>query len=294
MFPHFDLQPSRLAFVLGIDRRSGTNHFFRLLRRHPRCVAATRIPEDFLLPHSPLLVEYVNKLFQSWNPSWKAPEKVGSREELLAILGKALAGFLAEGTPQAAAKTATQAPHLVGKESIQLTKTPSVEGIGNIDLLFPGAVPIVLVRDGRSLVESFIRTFGGDFEVCSARWKRSARIILDWQESMRAAGRPTVIVRYEDLVRKERATLEMVFEALGLEAEEYDFDAAESLGVVGTCELADGAEGMHWRPVEKPPGFDPVNRFSTWNASRLARFREIAGEELQLLGYDPDDAGAVT
>ena len=73
--------------------------------------------------------------------------------ELYASLGSALVAFL----------TVDHGRRLV-------TKNPSVIGIERVFTFFPTAQVIILLRDGRAVVESCLRTFAWDFDLATRRW----------------------------------------------------------------------------------------------------------------------------
>jgi hypothetical protein len=78
-------------FVLGIHFRSGTNFLYDLLCLHPSCDASTPLPEDYLLDHADLLVEYVDSV--SWTSRTHCKAEV-NQDMLFQCLGGGLASFL--------------------------------------------------------------------------------------------------------------------------------------------------------------------------------------------------------
>lgn len=268
---------SELCFILGIDYRSGTNHLYQLLRLHPQCVGLAPIWEDFVLHHSHHLHSYVQSLFGSWNPKWRVDEQVGTRGDLLRSFGVVLENFLMK-------QTLGGAPESSPKRFV--TKTPSVEGLENFFELFPTAIPIVLIRDGRCVVESGMKSFGWNFQQASERWRRRARRILEFESSPLAASRLWLKVRFEDLVRDERGCMTAILKGLGLDVDLYDFHRAGELKILGGSESAQKSGDLHWRSTEKPAGFDPTDRISHWTDEQREQFNRIAGEELRLLGYE--------
>lgn len=265
-----------LCFILGIDYRSGTNHLYQLLRLHPQCVGLAPIWEDFVLHHSHHLHSYVQSLFGSWNPKWKVDEQVGTRAELLRSFGVVLENFLMKQARGDSSESSTRR---------FITKTPSVEGLDNFFELFPNAIPIVLIRDGRCVVESGMKSFGWDFQQASERWRRRARKILEFESSPHAASRPWLKVRFEDLVRDEQGCMTAILKGLGLDVDLYDFQRAGELKILGGSQTAQKSGDLHWRSTDKPTDFDPTQRISHWTDEQREQFNKIAGEELRLLGY---------
>jgi hypothetical protein len=162
----------------------------------------------------------VQSLFGSWNPKWKVDEQVGTRAELLRSFGVVLENFLMKQTRGDSSESSTRR---------FITKTPSVEGLDNFFELFPNAIPIVLIRDGRCVVESGMKSFGWDFQQASERWRRRARKILEFESSPHAASRPWLQVRFADLVRDEQGCMTAILKGLGLDVDLYDFQRAGEL-----------------------------------------------------------------
>ncbi len=97
-----------------------------------------------------------------------------------------------------------------------------------------------------------------------------------------------MILRYEDLVQNLQTELPRILSFLGLDAGAYDFDAAATLPVKGSCEFRlPEKDTVHWTPFKKPAGFNPMRRWSSWNPSMHDRFNWIAGPSLMAFGYKP-------
>ncbi|RME38852.1 MAG: sulfotransferase [Planctomycetota bacterium] len=262
--------PSRAPiFILGILPRCGTNYLLDLLTLHPDCVAAEPMREDFLLYHADRLVEYAETVYGAWNPRWGATES--DRERMLAGLGAGLCRFLTEGRE--------------GKRVV--TKTPRTENLDLFFRIFPEASLIVLVRDGRSVVESGIASFGWHRESAIRAWARSADRIDAFERTHRGQGYRYVLVRYEDLWTDLEAQMRRILGTVGLDEARYDFAAAADLPLRGSSTLRQAGGELHWRPVEKPPAFDPMSRFRHWSPLRHHRFNRLAGRQLERFGYQP-------
>jgi hypothetical protein len=253
--------------VLGILQRSGSNHLHDLLRLHPDTAAPVPLWEDHVLHEAERLAAYAAGVRRRWSPDWGVGEK--EEAELLRSLGDGVLGFLRERAPGGRL----------------LTRTPSVANLSLFPALFPGAKLVILVRDGRALVESGVRSFGWRYESAMRRWARSARAVLAFEAAQRDAGRH-VVVRYEDLVGAREATLRGLLAFLELDAAAYDFERAARLPVRGSSTLrsAPGAP-VDWQPLARPAAFDPLARFADWSPALHERFDWLAGRELRALGY---------
>ncbi len=267
----------KICFLLGIDYRSGTNHLYQLLRLHPNCLGLAPIWEDFLLHHSKHLESYIEKVFGSWNPAWEVDRLVGSQKDLLLEFGKTLEQFLLRQTSLPVTSNPTIRRYI--------TKTPSVEGLNRFFSIFPNAIPIVLVRDGRSLVESGMRSFGWDFIEATKRWKQRAQIVLEFQNLLKSTSLPGLVIRFEDLINEESSSLIGIFRHLDIDPQLYDFQRARELKVLGSSHTAVTEGELHWRSTDKPADFSPLQRFEHWTTEQHRQFNAIAEEELRLLGY---------
>ncbi len=173
-----------------------------------------------------------------------------------------------------------------------VTKTPSVKNLGLFFKLFPAGQLVILIRDGRSVVESSAKTFDQPYGYAAREWARAARIIQDFQAEN--PGGAYLLVRYEDLYNHVERELRRIFDYLGLDPNSYDYSAAGNLPVRGSSTLRGNgtssrqscvANGIHWNPVEKPAAFNPVDRWSNWNRKKHERFNWLAGKYLSRFGY---------
>ena len=274
-----------IVLILGIMRRSGTNYLYDLLRLHPDCAVRDmihgpgqegRLSEDFLVSQLHLLNDYVQAVQAEWNPHWGNVEAESA--ELRFCLGQGLVSFLRRGIPR-------------GKRLV--TKTPSVADLKDVFDFLPEARLVILVRDGRAVVESGVKGFLWDFETAAGSWATGARQILDLLKDRAGDRDHVVIVRYEDIWRDVEAELRKLFAFLSLPADIYDFERARALPVRGSSFYRGTSErpaftlhGVHWAPVAKTDEFDPLRRFTEWSSEDHTRFNRIAGEYLKRFGYE--------
>lgn len=255
-------------FILGILPRCGTNFLYDLLTAHPDCAPAEPVWEDFLLYHADQLSNYTQTVFGSWNPKWGVTADLQTR--LLAHLGTGLSQFLTERAG--------------GKRAV--TKTPRTDHLQLFYQLFPGASLIILIRDGRSVVESGVQSFGWYRESANRHYARSAERIMAFQQGHSPEVYPYCVVRYEDLWTHQEAELRKIFNVVGLDAGLYDFEQAAGLPVRGSSTVKDSRQALHWKPVEKPKDFDPMKRFCHWGWFRHQRFNHLTGKFMTALGYE--------
>jgi hypothetical protein len=240
---------------------------FDLLCLHPDCAAPSTNWEDFLVDKSDLLVGYVNSVFSGWR-------RRGTPQEIEDLfyehLGNGLISVLASRV----------------KKKRVLTKTPSVRNLNNFFRLFPRAYLLILVRDGRAVVESRVKSFNESYETAMRLWAEGADTILRFQKGPAGSQQRYLIVRYEDLWNEPERELRRIFAFSGLEPEKYDFSAGSNLPVRGSS-VFHGQEKkeVHWKPVAKTPDFNPLSRSNNWTRSMHEQFNSIAGHQQAQLGY---------
>ncbi|MGY6555741.1 MAG: sulfotransferase family protein [Wenzhouxiangella sp.] len=257
------------VFILGIRPRSGTNYLFDLLRRHPDLSRAAPFFEDFLLFGAHHLRDYVAQVSSRWDPDWGV--KAGHEAELLGRLGDAGLAFLEK--------------RRAGAGTRLLSKTPEVANLDLFFQLFPDAKLIVLVRDGRAVTESALKSFDTSFEWQATEWAKAAQHIAEFQQ--RTPSALYRLLRYEDLVSETETQLRALLAYLELDPETYPFADIDSLPVRGSAELSVDQGSVHWQPVAPTARFDPLSRFAHWSDDQHRAFNQIAGDALRLFGYEP-------
>lgn len=273
-----------LVLLFGITPRSGTNYFYNLLRQHPElaCVTSEKMPEDFLIYHSDLLLRYADLVSSWWTQHWRPgrdPESTAEdRERSFTWLAKCLG----DGITSALAGRAPSGELVV-------TKTPTVHNLHNVFDLLPGAKVLILVRDGRDQTASAVRSYGKTHEFAMQRWAEAARIILDFHgRQHERSPSQHMIVRYEDLLGDVERTLGDVFDFLGVDASVYDYSVEARLPVYGSSEHLREGENLRqqYRLTERSADFNPTGRWADWPRARLSRFNYVAGAEMERFGYD--------
>ncbi len=256
------------VFILGMLQRTGTNHLWDLFGLHPDVELLQPVFEDHLVRWSPHLLAYVEDVTRCWSPEWEVPESEGTA--LAASVGRGVVDWLADRSDRRV-----------------VTKMPSVESASHYFELFADCPLVVIVRDGRSVSESGVRSFGWSYERAFRRWDAAARIVLDLQERHR--DRPGLaVVRYEDIIEKPGEVMRQLCLTTGLDPERYPFDEIERLPVRGSSTLRSegGEEAIHWTPVERSDSFNPKERWRDWSPHVHRRFTAVAGQSQRALGYD--------
>lgn len=254
--------------------RCGTNFLSNLLLLHPDCAAPDPVWEDFLVTHLDLLAGYGDAVSGRWDSSWGVDS--GTRKSLDTSLGDGVVRFL---NGQAGAKRA-------------ISKTPEVHNMDLFFRFFPDARLLIMVRDGRSIVESSIRSFAWRREPALHAIEKAASTIRRFMQSACDCEGRYRLVRYEDLWEDTEAQLCDLLTFLGLDRDRYDMEQALNLPVRGSSDLkATGTGQVHWDPVERTEDFDPMSRFDHWGPGRHYRYNQVAGTEMEALGYRKQEVG---
>jgi hypothetical protein len=265
-------RPNAPIFILGTTMRSGTNFLSDLIALHPDCTQSSSIFEDRVLVDSPLLQAYVASLFQRWPSSWGVPNE--AQDQLLHEFGDAILRVL------------TSTAVRPGKRLV--TKTPSVKHLTRFAQLFPDATLLLIVRDGRAVVESWVNSFRISFERAARAWADAARVLTAFDDANRLSDLRYTIVQYEELCTTMEGTMRRLLSTCELDAERYDFEAASSLPVRGSSAFRGDKSVVHWDAIQRTTEFKPLERFAHWDAETHTRFNAIAGPALELLGYRAD------
>ena len=194
-------------FVLAPHPRSGTNLLWHLLSAHP-AIDRSPVPEDYIAVQAHQLVEYAENLVSRWERFF-ASERLDRAEyrpdELLAEFGQGLINFV--GPPKADR-------HL-------LMKMPTTVGLPDLQRLFPTGRMLILLRDPRSIAESWTHAsfgYGSSLEDVGYRWATRMRALENWldpEEPVLDRDR-LHFVRFEQLAHDPAGEYERLLEALSL------------------------------------------------------------------------------
>ena len=220
------------------------------------------------MAHLDQLARFSDTVSGEWDREWNVDDQAFT--DLDVALGNGLTGFLEDRC----------------KSARVISKTPRVTNLGLFYRFFPESKLLILVRDGRSIVESGVRTFAWSKEAAIHSVAEAARAILEFRESQAADRTRYRILRYEDLWQDTEGRLRELFAFLELDSENYDWQTALALPVRGSSDLkAHEDSAVHWDPVERDPGFDPLSRFAKWSDAMHGRYNRIAGASMEKFGY---------
>src|SRR5262245_66021430 len=169
-------------FIHGILPRSGTNFIWDLLLLHPDCSRGREpVNEDMFLEHSDHLTAFATAVQRTWEPAWGVfAVDIGDR--LSESIGDGLISFL-----------------WTNRTRRLVTKSPTVRHLNEFFAFFPAAQLLILVRDGRSVVQSAMDTFGWDFDRACRAWSEAAGTIRLFQRPQSPRADRWRVFRSEDL-----------------------------------------------------------------------------------------------
>ncbi|MEM9450862.1 MAG: sulfotransferase [Cyanobacteria bacterium P01_E01_bin.6] len=278
-------------FILGVMPRSGTNFVYNLLCLHAHCegVGVRDMPEDSLLYNADLLARYVSNVSSFWcrhglrgkDDPTRQKNNLELKDKLFESLGSGLLEYL------------NHLNHNIGAKPL-VTKTPFVRNLKYFYQLFPTARLIILMRDGRAVVESNYKSFGMSYEVGMHRWTAAAQEIIEFDQTYRDSEHQYLIVKYEDILDDLESEMRRVLAFLELDPEAYDFETAVNLPIFGSSEEfakaraanVDDPGEVGWKIVQKEKRFNPKSRWSHWSSMLHCRFQWLSASCMETLGYD--------
>jgi protein-tyrosine sulfotransferase len=258
-------------FVHGIMPRSGTVYMGELLRLHPHLV---RHPHQLWEFPALQLSEDLHRLQSKFLRMYKLNRSRVLADDFLMLFGGAMMAWLHEPVPV---------------EQRVLVKMPSVQYLDRFFTMFPYENLLILVRDGRDLVHSTLRTwrYASFVQIC-LRWNRSARMILGLRGAPGFDQPRYWLAKYEDALFEPEAFVRQACAQFDLDPLVYPYDKIKHIRVVGSSKLAE-RPNFKWSYQRRPDNFRPVEYWKSWSPLRKLVFKAIAGRSLIDLGYCRDN-----
>lgn len=259
------------ALILhGVMPRSGTVYVGELLRLHPDLHAyPNQIWELPFLRQTGEIERLQAKFLLAYEQNMG---KIGDHD-FLPLFGSSLIAYLYSFLPSG------------GR---MLLKAPGVQYLNYFFSVFPGENLLLLVRDGRDIVHSTLKTWPQlrFFMVCR-RWRRSAEMVSHFHSVHNARRKGYWLARFEDAVQDPEAFVTEACERFGLDVQQYPFEKIEAVRVHGSSSLR--VEGkVVWDHMEPPKNFSPVGHWQGWSPGKKLLFKRLAGQALIDLGYCDD------
>ena len=253
-------------FIHGIMKRSGTVYSGELLGSHPEIY-----PHPNQMWETPFLAQTRNirRLQSDYTLAYRFNVDRMGENDFLPLFGSAFLAYMYDMVP--------------GKQRM-LLKVPGVEYLDYFYDVFPEEHLLLIVRDGRDLVSSTIKTWPQlRFTDVCRRWALSARMVLRF-DAEHQARKNYLLARFEDAVEDPGGFVRQAAAHFDLDANAFPVENLDKLPVIGSSTTR--KEGKTW--IKKTAGFNPVGRWHSWSAWHKMLFKRIAGRELLALGYCED------
>ncbi|MBE9491198.1 MAG: sulfotransferase [Bacteroidetes bacterium] len=255
--------------IHGIMPRSGTVYVGEILRLHPDLAYPNQIWE---VPFLQLTDEIKSTQEQFFNSYKKNKRKIG-KDDFLPIFGSSLIAYLYGYLPS---------------DKRMLIKVPDVRYLNYFKTVFPNENLLILLRDGRDVVSSTIRTWPDKnfSEVCQ-RWDLSTKIALKYKEIYGNKKSGFWLAKYEDGVKDSKSFITDACKHFDLDVNLYPFDKMDEIKVIGSSTHKKDNK-VTWDGMKKSKDFNPINRWSNWTDKEKNTFKKIAGDTLIKSGYCDD------
>lgn len=277
----------RDIFIHGILPRCGTNFLMAILAQHRQVVVCPRNVWEFPhLTYADKLVDYNRSLSRSPN----LPEL--SETDLLPYLGDALLAYLSEN---------------LEKNQRMVLKEPTVKNLIYFFRFFPQSFLIILVRDGRDIAASSLKTnfaappkfvwsqpksyrylFRHPLEVLAHRWNEASHTIFNFIESTKGTENEKKfrVIKYEELLEDLEGSVKKILDFVELDQGQYNWDGLFNMKVKGSSFINNKDGELDWRESNiRTSEFNPVGRWKQWSEKEKRIFQAICGETLHRWKY---------
>lgn len=257
--------------IQGVMPRCGSNYVAEIIGYHPNVYSfPNEIYEFPLLNCVDDLLLMQNRFFQYY-PRNKT--KIGEID-FLPLFGSALIAYLYSFVPN---------------DKILLVKSPYVENLNFFFQIFPYENLVLVLRDGRDVVNSTLKTWPDKYtfsDICSS-WNRNANMILNFNSYFKNNTNSFIYIKFEEAINNPFDFIKQLCKKFNLDENIYPYDRLNSVPVIGSSSLK--SEGkVNWKRVEKPKNFNPIGSWHNWHFKRKQIFKKNAGETLKKAGYCSD------
>ncbi|GAK55293.1 hypothetical protein U27_02125 [Candidatus Vecturithrix granuli] len=255
------------VFLHGVTPRSGTGYVSHLIGLHPDI---HKHPQDIwevpFLKHSDDLIAFRDHFFDTY-PYNRG--KIGD-DDFFVLFGSAFIGYMyALTNPQ---------------QRLLLTE-PGVEFLQYFYRFFPHEQLLLLMRDGRDVVESHIKTWSnGSFADYCSYWAQSARLMLQFYEASKNTPYQCWMGKYEEAFFQPEDFVKRICTYLGLEPSKYPYERIADIPVIGSSTFQEVQKG-NWVSKPRHENFKPIGRWQQWSEVQKDIFKKIAGQTLIEAAY---------
>jgi hypothetical protein len=257
--------------IQGVMPRCGSNYVAKLLAYHPDvCPYPNDIHEFPVLKHADGLLRMQDDFFSAYPHNKKRMGGI----DFLPLFGASIISYL---------QTFSSADQAL------LLKTPYVDNLNLFFSLFPQEHLVIVIRDGRDVVSSTIKTWPGkyDFDSLCRSWDSSARKILMFDDFYAKTDAPYLLVKYEDVFFDPHRFIADACVKFNLNENVYPHEKINQTPVIGSSSLKTDGK-VTWKGIQKPKNFNPIGRWNAWTLKQKETFRRYAGETLMRTGYCSD------
>lgn len=257
-------------FIHGIMPRSGTVYTGEILRLHPDLYAyPNEIWEVPFLKYSDKLYDFGEGFLSTY------PQNQGKmgKHDFLPLFGAAFLRYLHGYVPD---------------HKRMLLKVPNVYHLSYFFSMFPHENLLLLLRDGRDVVSSTLKTWpDSDFEEICRRWQYGAQTILGFVDDQRDRTAQIFLARYEQIVQDPADFARTACDHFRLAPQTFPWGEIDTLPVRGSSSFKAG-DAVSWEPIPKGVAFKTAGKWHDWPEQMKDTFKEIAGQTLIKAGYASD------
>jgi protein-tyrosine sulfotransferase len=247
--------------VHGVMPRSGTNYLGDLIGLHPQVTPYANNIWEFPLLHSTPAIQELQKVFIS---GYRGNQRRFKENDFLALIGESFIAYLHTH---------------IGPEKRLVMKVPLCSHLAQFELMFPHESCVMIMRDGRDVTASTIRSWPGrDFAQVVREWRDAATYMMTLDHPL---------YRYEDIVADPPGSIREICRRFSIDETLYPYEQINRQPLRGSSESIDR---QGWNAVERPKDFNPIGRWQNWSRRQKNLFKRIAGKALVQTGYETDDA----
>jgi len=263
-----DIEENRYVFILGITQRSGTNFLIKLLEENNNIKLSSHPGEDFLVYSGDYLLQHFKTLASKWNDTWVGMDRAKRIEQYKMEIRKSILNYL-------------RPDEKLKKNEFCVTKTPSAKNINKFFELFPNSKLVVLIRNGKNVVESCVKGFGWSYYQSMKNYKENANYLKEFLQEQKD-NRNFTLVKYEDLVSAKEETLKSLFKNLNIDDENYNYTT--DIPIYGSSFLKEKGK-ITWDPQTPKTDFNPLDRSKDWSVFREMQYKFMCGDVHNYFGY---------
>jgi len=250
-------------FLLGVSQRCGSNYLKNLLLSHLEIESSKLYVEDFLMHELHLINRYVNNVSTHWRKNWyKNNDEL--KAELIKCIGDGINSFLQVNDED--------------ENRYYLSKTPLVNNIFLFPKIFPNSKLILLIRDGKAVVQSGYKSEFWSYQLGIEKWKYGAERIYKFVTSGNFNKENHILVKYENVVKAPEVELKNIFKFLNLKWDKYNTELLEKPKIFGSSDQNyQNSTKFKWKIVEDQKSFNPLLRSEQMTPEAAELFERKCG-----------------